>query len=85
MKKLSIVAVPLLLGLWAGYALGYNQGTRNEKQAWISTASPGTASTNPRLFCYRNPHTGRSYGTLKQRAVNVPDPRVYEKYSRSPN
>jgi hypothetical protein len=85
MKKLWIITIPLVLGLWAGYALGYHQGTREEASAWLATGpTEGRDSTDGHLFCYRNPHMGPFYTSLHPRAVNVPDPRVYRQYSSAP-
>lgn len=37
MKRMWLVVVPLVLGLWAGYSLGYHHGTRQERSAWLGS------------------------------------------------
>ncbi len=81
MKKALLVYVAAAVGLFFGYSLGYRQGTREEKQAWLSTAEVGPDKADGPLFCYRNPHVGiavwRSRGLPP---VNRPDPRALQQY-----
>lgn len=74
-----MACVTALLALWIGYSLGYNQGSRDEETAWLSThVRPDKADGD--LVCYRNPHIARLHENLGIAPINRPDPRTYKKY-----
>ena len=83
MKKLAGVCFAMVLTLWAGYLLGYHQGTRDEERAWLSS-EPGTPDrTDGQLVAYRNPHVGTGWVHWDWEGMpreNRPDPRVYRQY-----
>ena len=89
MNTIGATAVLVVLALWLGYYLGYHNGVRQERRAWLATEvtlpdpRPTVAAGRPaiqtsrwiRTF-YSNPYIG---GTIIARSrptpVNVPDPR----------
>jgi hypothetical protein len=70
MKKKIAVLTLVLLALWLGYALGYHQGIRNEREAW---ASAYTVDSSGKPIYSTWPHSRRV--VRLSNAVNVPDPR----------
>lgn len=78
-----------VLALWLGYYLGYHNGLRQERQAWLATEqilpepAPAAGAGRPaiqisrwtRTF-YTYPHTGQAFVAAFGRCpVNLPDPR----------
>jgi hypothetical protein len=74
MKRVLAVFVAVLLGLWAGYSLGYHHGTRRERSAWLASEEV--------MF---NPKDGQ-INAVWQALVSTPEgPRKFVEPSKRPS